>query len=167
MFHLRGSADLLLLPGQYPPMTYRLNVTLRNPRSFTEFDKLVLKLMWEFRDLEHQRQSQERRVGDLTRVRDMSHGCNSDPGHALCLEIHPTRGTPWTHNPQTRRAPRDLEHLRIHRAHGYQGRRHSQWNRIDSPEINPSVKSDLCLTPHTRTPQNGSVTSMSELLIKL
>lgn len=92
MFHLRGSADLLLLPGQYPPMTYRLNVTLRNPRSFTEFDKLVLKLMWEFRDLEHQQQSQERRVGDLTRVRDMSHGCNNDPGHALCLEIHPTRG---------------------------------------------------------------------------
>ena len=86
-------------------------MTLRNPRSFTEFDKLVLKHMWEFRDLEHQQNLEKEEL-------EISHewlDCDRDPGHALCLQIHPTTGKPWTHNLQTRRAPRGLERLRIHR----------------------------------------------------
>lgn len=104
--------------------------------------------MWEFRDLEHQQQSRKRRAGDPTHERL---DCDSDPGHALWLQTHPTTGKPWSHNLQTRRAPRGLEHLRIHRVRGYQGQPHSPWNRIESPEINPSMKSDLCLTTHKKS----------------
>ena len=91
--------------------------------------------MWEFRDLEHQQNLEKEEL-------EISHewlGCDSNPGHALCLQIHPTTGKPWTHN------------LQIHRVRGYQGRRHSQWDRIESPEINHSVKSDLCLTTHKKS----------------
>ena len=119
--------------------------------------------MWEFRDLEHQQNLEKEEL-------EISHewlGCDSNPGHALCLQIHPTTGKPWTHNLQTRRAPQGLEHLRIHRVRGYQGRRHSQWDRIESPEINHSVKSDLCLTTHKKSSKWLSDLRVTNKTVKL
>lgn len=62
MFHLHGSADLTTVTRAVPTDDLQIE---RDPAR-TEFDKLVLKCMWESRDREHQQQSRERRVGDLT-----------------------------------------------------------------------------------------------------